>query len=164
MILKHLEIKLEDIQVTPASYGQEGLIFGRINNYNGDLIFVQIELELDGTTYQTITDSTGNFQFIITNDLPAGTYSAIISILEDDYILYFEYGFNLIRSKGYATISIINSEKVFNDGNDIVGTLTFQSSPLSSITLVIYINNNEIGRSFIWKEGLNQGRSFPFPL
>ena len=138
-------IVLENIQTIPEIYGTVGSISGRIDNYSGNLILVQINLEIDGQVFTTFTDGNGNFLFVLDQYLSAGEYQVRIHVIATDYINYFEHLFTFTRGEGNATITINTDQFVFNEEIILAGTLAFESTPLVGIEITIYINNIEIG-------------------
>ncbi|MHA1515978.1 MAG: hypothetical protein ACTSPF_10620, partial [Candidatus Heimdallarchaeaceae archaeon] len=151
-------IVLESIQTISEIYGMSGSISGKINNYSGNLILVQINLEIDGQFFTTYTDGSGNFLFVLDQYLPAGDYQVRIHVIATDYINYFEHLFNFTRGKGDASITINTDQFVFNEDIILAGTIIFESTPLIGVEITIYINNIEIGSLTTDSEG-----NFYFP-
>ncbi len=151
-------IVLESIQTISEIYGTSGSISGKINNYSGNLILVQINLEIDGQFFSTYTDSSGNFLFVLDQYLSAGDYQVSIHVIATDYINYFEHLLTFTRGKGNASITINTDQFVFNEDIILAGTLAFESTPLVGIEITVYIDNVEIGSLTTDSEG-----NFYFP-
>ncbi|MCG3222583.1 MAG: Ig-like domain-containing protein, partial [Candidatus Heimdallarchaeota archaeon] len=138
-------IEIEDIQMDPESYGTIGSIAGRINTYGGALTQIAFIISLDGFDYLVETNSTGHFSFIIDQFLDAGTYSVLFSVYETNIIFYFETTFIIVKEAGEYNISINNHQSIYNQAEDVIGSVSFLGSPQNNLDVEIYIDGVFIG-------------------
>jgi hypothetical protein len=140
------EIVIEDLVNQPESYGTDGIISGNIDDYSGNLVLVLINLGIDGQVFSVYSDINGNFLFTVDKYLPAGEYQVRIFVTETDYINSFEFSYSITRNKGFADITIDTNQFVFNEDIVIEGLLSFDSTPIAGVEIVIYVNGIEFAR------------------
>ncbi|MCG3217279.1 MAG: hypothetical protein KAS63_11155, partial [Candidatus Heimdallarchaeota archaeon] len=138
-------IELVDLVSLPSSYGQEGIIEGKINTFRGLLQGVDINLLINGENLLVQADSQGYFIFYLNQNLEAGTYLAQIRVDENIGILYFEFSFSIDRDKGPVDITVNPLVMVFNKVTIIGGTVAFQGDEISNALVSIHINGNNFG-------------------
>ncbi|NPD90255.1 MAG: hypothetical protein HGN29_16205 [Asgard group archaeon] len=138
-------IEIEDIQMNPESYGTVGSIEGRINTYGGALTQVALIITLEGVDYLIETNSTGYFSFTIDQFLNAGTYSIALRVYETNIIFFFETTYIIAKETGEFEIFLDNHQSIYNQAEDVIGSVTFLGSPQNSLDVEIYIDGVFIG-------------------
>ncbi|MHA1954890.1 MAG: hypothetical protein ACW96U_13190, partial [Candidatus Heimdallarchaeaceae archaeon] len=138
-------IEIEDIQMNPESYGIIGSLEGRIKTYGGTLNQVAFIITLDGIDYLVETNSTGHFSFIIDQYLDAGTYSIEFRVYETLIIFYFETSYIIVKETGEYSISLDIQQSIYNQAENVYGSVTFLSSPQNNLDIEIFIDGIFIG-------------------
>ena len=138
-------IEIEDIQMNPESFGIVGSLEGRINTYGGTLNQLAFIITLDGIDYLIETNSTGHFSFIIDKYLDAGTYSIAFRVYETMKIFYFETSYIIVKETGEYSISLDSHQSIYNQAENVYGSVTFLGSLQNNIDVEIFIDGIFIG-------------------